>query len=114
MKVAAAPGQVCSGMRIQAIDMFQPPGISMSPMADMEAHQTIVPAVLRMKSNAEMAKKVRSEAARPLKEPVISLIVSRTRRADATTPEHTRAHPRSCPRGRDRETDRSPSSPRRH
>jgi hypothetical protein len=35
-------GHVCPGIRIHAIDMVQPPGIGISPSADMDAHQTIV------------------------------------------------------------------------
>src|SRR5260221_3865798 len=50
---AAAPGHVCPGIRIPAIDMFQPPGIGISPIADMDALQTIVPAALAAKSSAE-------------------------------------------------------------
>jgi hypothetical protein len=37
MKAAAAPGQVCPGILIHAMDMVQPPGIGMPP--DMDAHQ---------------------------------------------------------------------------
>ena len=50
---AAAPGQVCPGIRIHAIDIVQPPGIGISPIADMDAHQTIVTAALAAKSSAE-------------------------------------------------------------
>jgi hypothetical protein len=48
-------------MRIHAIDIVQPPGIGISPIADMDAHQTIVTAALVAKSSAETPKKVRSE-----------------------------------------------------
>jgi hypothetical protein len=58
----ASPGHVCPGIRIHAIDIVQPPGIGISPIADMDAHQTIVTAALAAKSRAEMPKKVRSEA----------------------------------------------------
>ena len=44
---AAAPGHVCPGIRIHAIDIVQPPGIGISPIADMDAHQTILTAALR-------------------------------------------------------------------
>jgi hypothetical protein len=37
---AAAPGHVCPGIRIHAIDSVQPPGIGILPIADMDAHQT--------------------------------------------------------------------------
>src|SRR6266545_3560826 len=54
---AAAPGHVCPGIRIHAIDIVQPPGIGIPPIADMDAHHTIVPAALTAKSNAETPKK---------------------------------------------------------
>jgi hypothetical protein len=47
---AAAPGHVCPGIRIHAIDIAQPPGIGIPPIADMDAHQTIVTAALAAKS----------------------------------------------------------------
>src|SRR5258705_3834694 len=59
---AAAPGHVCPGMRIHAIDIVQPPGIGISPIADMDAHQPIVSAALSAKSSAETPKKARWEA----------------------------------------------------
>src|SRR6266540_7073967 len=65
---AAAPGHVCPGIRIHAIDIVQLPGIGISLIADMDAHQTIVPAALAAKSSAETPKKAcweaRSEAIR--------------------------------------------------
>src|SRR6266852_3359236 len=59
---AAAPGHVCPGIRIHAIDIVQPPGIGISPIADMDAHQAIVTAALAAKSSAETPKKARREA----------------------------------------------------
>src|SRR6266852_2138361 len=59
---AAAPGHVCPGIRIHAIDIVQPPGIGISPIADMDAHQTIVTAPLAAKSRAETPKNACSEA----------------------------------------------------
>src|SRR2546425_3416842 len=59
---AAAPGHVCPGIRIHAIDIVQPPGIGISPIADMDVHQTIVPAALAAKRSAETPKKARWEA----------------------------------------------------
>ena len=59
---AAAPGHVCPGIRIHAIDMVQPPGIAIPLTADMDAHQAIVTAALAAKSRAEMPKKARSDA----------------------------------------------------
>src|ERR1700687_2223761 len=65
-KDAAAPGHVCPGIRIHAIDIVQPPGIVISPIADMDAHQTIGTAALAAKSSAETPKnacwETRSEA----------------------------------------------------
>jgi len=37
MNEAAAEVQVCSGIRIQAMDMFQPPGMGMPPAIDPQA-----------------------------------------------------------------------------
>src|SRR5712692_3774963 len=59
---AAAPGHVCPGIRIHAIDIVQPPGIGISPIPDMDAHQRIVTAALAAKSSAETPKKARFEA----------------------------------------------------
>jgi enoyl-[acyl-carrier protein] reductase I len=44
------------------IDIVQPPGIGIPPIADMDAHQTIVAAALAAKSSAETPKKARGEA----------------------------------------------------
>jgi hypothetical protein len=57
----AASGHVCQGIRIHAIDIVQPPGIGIPPIADMDAHQTIVTAALAAKSSAETPKKARSD-----------------------------------------------------
>jgi hypothetical protein len=54
---AAAPGHVCPGIRIHAIDIVRPPGIGISPIADMDPHQTIVTATLAAKSRVETPKK---------------------------------------------------------
>src|ERR1700675_656480 len=59
---AAALGHVCPGIPTHAIDIVQPPGIGISPIADMDAHQTIVTAALAAKSSAETPKKARWEA----------------------------------------------------
>ena len=58
-KDAAASSHVCQGISIQVMDMVQPPGIGISPIADIDPHQTIVSAVLPANSSAEMPKKVR-------------------------------------------------------
>src|SRR4029453_12531188 len=55
----AAPGHVCPGIRIHAIDIVQPPDIGIPPIADMDPHQTIVTAALAAKSSAETQKKPR-------------------------------------------------------
>src|SRR5262250_2614196 len=57
---AAAPGHVCPGIRIHAIDMVQPPGIGISPVGDMEAHQTIVTVALAAKRSAVTPRSARS------------------------------------------------------
>jgi len=59
---AAALGHVCPGIRIHAIDIVQPPAIGISPIADMDAHQTIVTAALAAKSSAETPKNASWEA----------------------------------------------------
>jgi len=56
---AAALGHVCPHIRIHAIDIVHPPGIGISPIADMDAHQTIVTVALAAKSNAEKPRKAR-------------------------------------------------------
>src|SRR5919106_5710879 len=69
---AAAPGHVCPGMRIHAIDIVQPPGIGIPPIADIDAHQTIVSAALAVKSSAETPKK----ACRDPRSAVVILVVA--------------------------------------
>jgi hypothetical protein len=46
---AAAPGHVCPGIRIHTIDIVQAPSMGISPIADMDMHQTIVTAALAPK-----------------------------------------------------------------
>ena len=58
---AAAPGHVCPGIRIHAIDIVQPPGIGIPPIADMDVHQTIVTAALAANSSAETPRNARWE-----------------------------------------------------
>jgi hypothetical protein len=58
---AAALGQLCPGILIHAIDIVQPPAMGISPIAGMEAHQTIVTAALAVKISAEIHKKARCE-----------------------------------------------------
>jgi hypothetical protein len=50
---------VCPGIRIQAINIVQPPGIDIPPIADMGAHQTTVKAALTANRTAETPKKTR-------------------------------------------------------
>ena len=57
----AKEDHVCPGICIQTIDMVQPPGMGISPIAVMDAHHMIVSAALPMNSNAETAKKPRWE-----------------------------------------------------
>src|SRR5215831_1079319 len=58
----AAPGHVCPGIRIHAIDIVQPPGIGISSIGDMDAHQRVVSAALAAKSSAETPRKAWWEA----------------------------------------------------
>src|SRR5690349_1057069 len=48
---AVAPNHVCPGMRIHAVDMVQPPGMAISPIADMEMEHAIVAVALAAKSS---------------------------------------------------------------
>jgi len=57
----AALQHLCPGVRIHAIDIVQPPGIGIAPIADMDAHQAIVAAALAADSSAEAAKKARCD-----------------------------------------------------
>ena len=61
---APASSRVCPGIRLYAIDIVQSPGIGISPVADMDAHQTAVSAALATKSNAETPRKARWECIR--------------------------------------------------
>jgi hypothetical protein len=61
-KVAAAAGQVCPGIRIHAIDIRHPPGIGISPIADIDLHHTVVAVALAAKSSAATKRKARSAA----------------------------------------------------
>ena len=56
MNDAAAADQVRPGICIQAIDMVQPPGIAIPPIADMDAQHAIVAAALTAKSSAHAPK----------------------------------------------------------
>jgi hypothetical protein len=71
-KDAAAAGHVCPGIRIHVIDIVQPPGIGIPPIACMGPHLTIVSAALVAKSNAETPAKARWEV-RPEATPVSML-----------------------------------------
>jgi hypothetical protein len=62
---AAAPDHVYPDIRIHAIDIVQPPGIGIPPIADIDAHQTIAATALVAKRNAETPKKARPTVAIP-------------------------------------------------
>jgi hypothetical protein len=53
---AAAPDQVCPGIRIHAIDIVQPPGIAVPRIADVDGQHAIVNAAPTAKSSAEAPK----------------------------------------------------------
>jgi hypothetical protein len=57
----ATPGHVCPGIRIHIIDKFQPPGIGMPFMADIESHNEIVSVALATNNSAAIPKKFRCE-----------------------------------------------------
>src|SRR5207249_10558544 len=63
-----AESSVARGVAARAQGASQPPGIGISPIADIDAHQTIVTAALAAKSSAETPKnacwEARSEAMR--------------------------------------------------
>src|SRR5271165_2034513 len=59
---AAAPGHVWPHIGVHAIDIAQPPGIGISPIAELKARAMIVTAALAAKSSAETLKKARREA----------------------------------------------------
>src|SRR4029453_17042254 len=54
---AAASSHVCPGIRIHAIDIVQPPGIGIPPVAAMDVPHAIVTAALAPKSSAKTPRK---------------------------------------------------------
>src|SRR5206468_1447766 len=83
---AAAPGHVCPGIRIHAIDIVQRPGIGIPPIADMDAHQTIVTAALAAKSSAESRRRLAGMLARKpcvVRSPVSAVAPRQPRRRSA-------------------------------
>jgi hypothetical protein len=56
---AAALDHVCPGINIHVMDIVQPPGIDIPPIADIDEHQAIVTAALAANSSAETPKKAR-------------------------------------------------------
>jgi hypothetical protein len=65
-KDVVAPAHDCPGIRIQAIDIVQPPGIDIPPIADIDADEMIVTSALLAKSNAETPQNARSETRLPV------------------------------------------------
>ncbi len=53
MKVMGAPSQLCPGIRIHAIDIVQPPGIGIPPIADIDTHQNVVSVALTTTNSPE-------------------------------------------------------------
>jgi hypothetical protein len=51
----------CPDIRIHTSDIFQPPGIGISPIFDMEAQQAIVNAVPATNSRAEIPRNPRCD-----------------------------------------------------
>jgi hypothetical protein len=68
-KETVARAHVCPGIRIHAIDIVQPPGIGISPLADIALHQAAVTAIQTTNIIAKDKMKLRrdafSEATRP-------------------------------------------------
>ena len=92
----AAPGHVCSGIRIHAIDIVQPPGIGIPPIADMDVDQAIVSVALAAKSNAETPTKVASEGRSEAKRRELSSpAVAATTTTPSSAPVLVVAAPRS-------------------
>jgi hypothetical protein len=60
-KEAPAASQVCPGIRIHTMDIVHPPGIDISHIAHIEAHQRIVTHALAARANSEATKKTSSE-----------------------------------------------------
>src|SRR5262245_8135338 len=56
----AAPSQVCPGIGIHTIDIVQPPGIGIAPIADMDAHQRMGIAALAASTTADTPSKLTS------------------------------------------------------
>jgi hypothetical protein len=68
-KEAVAPAHACPGIRIHAIDIVQPPGISIAPAADIVLHQAVVTATQTTntipKSKTKVCRDAFSETTRP-------------------------------------------------
>jgi hypothetical protein len=58
----AAPGHVCPHIRIHIVDIIQPPGMGISPIADMDTAPAIVTAALTANSSAETPMNARLDA----------------------------------------------------
>ena len=81
---APAAGQDCPGMRIQVIDIVQPPGMGMFAIDAIEAHQCVVTTTLAANSKAaapmkgrslSRATSVRSEKAAPAVAPGVRAMI---------------------------------------
>src|SRR5678815_3683802 len=81
--------QVCPPILIHTIDMVQPPGIAISPIADIDAHQRSVVVQLAAQSRAATPKKARCEGCSEFMTIRTLLIGCRTRHGGAT-----KRHPR--------------------
>lgn len=61
---APSASRVCPGIRTQAIDIFQPPGIGIAGIDDIEAHRTTVNPALPRKSRDETTRNARCDDGR--------------------------------------------------
>jgi hypothetical protein len=69
----ATRAHVCPGIRIHAIDIVQPPGIGIPPIADIEEHQTTVAVALAANNSAQTARTVCSVVrSQPLRRETVS------------------------------------------
>jgi hypothetical protein len=50
---AATPGHVCPHMGVHIVDMLQPPGMGISPIADMDAQAAMAAVALTANSNPQ-------------------------------------------------------------
>ena len=108
MNAAAAPGHDWPGIRIQVMDIIQPPAISMPPIDDIEVDETIVSAALAIQTTGSALMRRETLPARKVGEPWAQLDSRPGTRRGASTRLRTRCGPSA----RDRATDTCPTGRR--